>query len=275
MKRKGFLLAIAFVLLANVVVLAGVAYNRSGAPTSELQLTAREVYIAHSYYGLGRENSGVSLYLRWHRPEGPGQSVLNEQKLLTIGFHKPRAYVDRRGWRHSMVSRTREAYLVLEYGGTAWQRLLETRRTKLDEELKTVKSETRRQRLQTSFERFAKTASRLVLVDVGNAPGALRARYPDRRRYLIAKARITAYQIYRRNGSGAPQPALRGSVSRLLPGTISVPHTDTAAILALNSQRYSSHHGTPVPTVTLAYGQRYEPWIVGVGKAGGGQPATE
>jgi hypothetical protein len=275
MKRKGFLLAIAFVLLANVVVLAGVAYNRSGAPTSELQLTAREVYIAHSYYGLGRENSGVSLHLRWHRSDTPAQSVLDEQKLLAIGFDRPKAYIGRYDWRRSIVSQTRGAYVVLEYGGAAWQRLLEARRSKLDEDLRGVKSEAQRQRLQTSFERFAKTASRLVLVDAGNAPGALRARYPDRRRYLIAKARITAYQIYRRNGSGAPQPALRGSVSRLLPGTISVPHTDTAAILALNSQRYSSHHGTPVPTVTLAYGQRYEPWIVGVGKAGGDQPATE
>jgi hypothetical protein len=97
MKHKGFLLAIAFVLLANDAVLVGVAYNRSGASTSELQLTAREVHIAHSYYDFGRENSGVSLYLRWHRPEGPGQSVLNEQTLLTIGLHKHRAYTDRRG----------------------------------------------------------------------------------------------------------------------------------------------------------------------------------
>ena len=46
--RKLIIASVVLLLLTNVVVLAGVAYNRSGAPLISIELTERELPIMDS-----------------------------------------------------------------------------------------------------------------------------------------------------------------------------------------------------------------------------------
>ena len=64
MRRAGWLLSIGLVAATNLIVLAGVAYNRSGAPDAEVTLTEREVALPWRTSEIGEEDTGVSLRLR-------------------------------------------------------------------------------------------------------------------------------------------------------------------------------------------------------------------
>jgi hypothetical protein len=261
MKRYGFLLALAFVILGNIVILAMVAYNRSGTPTSRLQLSARELPLVRHY--AGGENSELRLRINWDRTATPAEQVLDRQKLEALGFDLS-APKERNRWRR------REAYVVFEYQGKAWQRLLQYKRKALAESLKEARTDAQRKRLQDRYERFVKHASRLVLVDAGLDPAALRARYPERGHYLITRARIRAYAYY---PAGKP-PVIRGHISALLPATVAVPRAERALLLkggAPIHTRHYTHYPTPPSdyTVTLAYGQRYEPWVEAIDKQSG------
>ena len=59
MKKYGLIAAIALIVLTNVVVLAGVAYNRSGEPDATVTLTERELNLAGSWRLEDREDSGA------------------------------------------------------------------------------------------------------------------------------------------------------------------------------------------------------------------------
>ena len=221
MKNKIYLLGIALVLAINLIVLSSVAYNRSGSPHARLTLTARELPIAW-HYGFGSENTGLSLRIRWSEGAGRARAILDRTKLESLGFDFYRA-VENTGLDHHKTLLPREAYAVLEYGGDAWKQLLRSRQEKLSADLAKAGSDAQRERLKQSYERFEKTASRLVLVDVGPDRAVLRTRYPDGSRYIVAKARVSAY-VYapgpRRNPSSH---RIIGAVSELLPDTVYVP----------------------------------------------------
>ena len=55
---SGFILLV----LINIIVLSGVAYNRSGDPAALIWLTERELKMSYRSY---EENSGLSLCLDW------------------------------------------------------------------------------------------------------------------------------------------------------------------------------------------------------------------
>lgn len=62
MKRFGLIAGLALILIANVYVLAGVAYNRSGDAAAALELTERELRIQR----MKKENTGLFLRLMWN-----------------------------------------------------------------------------------------------------------------------------------------------------------------------------------------------------------------
>jgi hypothetical protein len=89
------LLVLGFVVLVatNLIVLLGVASNRSGSPEALVELTERELRLP---YNVHEENSGLALRLVWriigekedHIEYGRwGSPVwLNAQKLMELGF---------------------------------------------------------------------------------------------------------------------------------------------------------------------------------------------
>jgi hypothetical protein len=278
MKHKRFLLGIGLVVAANLIVLGTVAYNRTGSPDARLTLTARELPVAW-HYGFGSENTGLSLRIRWSQEQGTVRAILDRKKLESLGFDFSRA-LQNTDMDHYKTLLPRKAYAVLEYEGPAWRRLLKSRQEKLTADLAKVGSDTQRERLKQSYERFAKTASRLVLVDVGPDCAALRTRYPDRNRYIVAKARVSAYAYVRGAGSNPPGYRIVGAVTELLPDTLYVPRKFHRVLResapALFRPRRAYRPGRiepPAYQVTLAYGRGDEPWIekVDVMKAGNDQ----
>jgi hypothetical protein len=119
------------ILLANTVALGGVAYNRSDEPESILRLTERELQRPYEWV-LNRENSGLSLRLRWRtlaEDTGPAPATyasfagaggspkwLNQAKLIALGFDaRPRLHND--GKMHADRVLPREVLLVPESNG--------------------------------------------------------------------------------------------------------------------------------------------------------------
>jgi len=258
----GLGLALGLILVANAVVLAGVYANRQGQPTSSISLTNREFYLRS--YGRG-DDSGVTVQLRWQTPKAPDTRLLGPAKLAELGFD---SQPDHDVWardRYKVIS-PREAYVVLEYDGPAWQQLLQHRRAGLDKSLEKARDDRARKRLKDNFDRFRQEASRLVLVDVGTNPDVLRQRYPDRARDLIARARIAAYRRSVRDPETKKRSwTLYGRVSSLLPSTITVPSAMGDLLMATRKTRYGSRRSMrDGVAVALDYGRRYEPWVASV-----------
>ena len=94
--RKSLLASVLLLLLTNIVVLAGIAYNRSGEPLLSLELTERELPLMYSASSK-EENSGTTLSLRWqildpdedweyqNRTYGT-PAWLDDKKLTELGF---------------------------------------------------------------------------------------------------------------------------------------------------------------------------------------------
>ncbi len=63
--NKLTVLIASFLVLVNVIVLAGISYNRSGEVITKLQLTERELSLPYRSHRQ-KENSGLALRLNWN-----------------------------------------------------------------------------------------------------------------------------------------------------------------------------------------------------------------
>lgn len=171
-----------------------------------------------------KEDTGVSLRFNWNRYGLPRQ----ESPWLD------RAKLESLGFDTAAALRDpkhqplpRPAFVVFEYNGPAWEEWAQARK-------------------QESSQFDPTDLSRLVPIDAGKSPEPLRQKYSDRQRYLIVRGVIRAFV---NTGKGSKQ--VDGSVSEILPQNIHVPPSLASAFSA------SSY------TVTLAYGHRFEPWVIG------------
>ena len=98
-RHKRILIAgAALVLGGNAFALIGVAYNRSGAPDAQVELSERELVSPPRYAIHERENSGLALQIAWRLDYGPqhtysghvrhrsGAPWLDRDKLKSLGF---------------------------------------------------------------------------------------------------------------------------------------------------------------------------------------------
>lgn len=121
----------------------------------------------------------------------------------------------------------------------------------------------------TPFEREPNLATRLFVVDASKSAEQLRARFPDRKHYLIVRAMVRAHleTIWDPvKASNVPREWL-GFVAEILPGEIHVPLPMASALPRLGPELITS----PRFTVTLCYGRHLEPWISAIKL----QPARE
>lgn len=223
--------ALAVVLGSNVVVLGGVAYNRSQA-VERLELTETEV----SYSVSGEDNSDLSLQLVWISEDYgvPFPRGLDADQLRAAGFALPPVPPPDKDVR---AQEPRPAYAVLELGGERLRRWSEAYRAKQPPN-------------------NSGPTTRLMLIDVGRDPSALRAKYGDTSRYLISRCIVRASLEY---SEPVRQRVWRGYVTELVPGDIHAPRELVRALRDIWASGGNAHY-----VVTLAYGRRYEPWIEGV-----------
>lgn len=263
--------AITLVAATNAVVLAGVAYNQSGEPESLVTMTERELPLAYTV----EENSGVELRLDWrqHRkwssyPGDPGSAWFNQKKLETLGYDCSRPISDPSARLEYEKALPRKAFAVLEYEGEAWRAwITEAEKEQARIAAQMARQEASRKELQEAdqeLDRLRRTNSRLIAVDVGLDPAALRRQYPDRGKYIIAPAEVRLIIVEdRKDEHGARQPThLRGVISSILVNYITVPTELRNALDFVRQDRPpSSGPHEPRYRVTVKYGRRHEPWI--------------
>ncbi len=268
------------ILLANAVALTGVYLNRSGEPESRLVLSQRELSVPWDWRG-DKENSGLALGIAWrvgaaasggeyyggYGFSGGTPEWLDEARMAALGF-------DTRDWSNDNGTRRRferslprDVLLVLELAGPSWQRALERARENAarHEAARLANADSkefiaRAKAAQEQLEREEALGSRLFAIDAGLDRAALRARYPDRSRFLILKAKVRPQLVtvdkVRRVG---------GYISGLGVSQINVPFEQRPALepALRNRSRTVKEPGIPFE-VTVAFGQRLEPWLESV-----------
>lgn len=232
MKYTIAVVAGSLVLVTDAIALLGAAYNRSGTPVAAIELTERELTLQRPF----RESTALFLRLDWiptrgSHPSGETTDWFNEAKLKEIGYDLRVPANDPSAPAYYRAIRSRQVFAVFEY-----------------------KQDLPPDNVLTSG---------LVAVDVGLRFDALRARYPDGRRYLIVPALVRAFH------DNGPKKSLRGVVVQLVIRDISVPpHVrDVLAPFAppapdLNRPlMVDDGIRSPRYAVTLKYGRNFEPWV--------------
>jgi hypothetical protein len=268
------LFAIGFVVLVatNIIVLSGVAANRSGNPESQVILTERELQLP---YRIHEENSGLTLRFAW-RTLGKDTGAVdwrspawfNREKLEELGFHIDTSFKARDNEIYAKMPIPKEVFLVLENDGEAYReavrRAEETVKEK--EELLNLKGDDKQRRdsLQMAkkhLQRERISESRLFVIDAGLEPKVLRARYADRTRFIIARGEVEARCVYEKQ-----EREVIGSIVNLSVETLHVPLKHRRMFDAILAHGVARHNAffPPRYTVEVAYGSRLEPWIVSV-----------
>jgi hypothetical protein len=281
---KILIAGLGIIIATNVIALAGVAYNRSGQPETQVELTERELAMPYRYRML-KENTGLGLRIKC-RLEGNSYygygncngmpKWFSREKLIDIGF-KLQPLKEQGDWRrHYAIEKElpRKAWIVLEYDGTEYQKAL----AKAEQELNAQQQLLDNNPDKEEFEKRVKAAkdkleseqlyfSRLFVIDAGPDKVKLRKNYPDNSRYLIMQA--TVRPGWSGNGKGK-EGEWKGRIASLLINTINVPleHRAVFELLKPDQDNRNQNQGMPRYTVRLAFGKRSEPWVVGVGELG-------
>jgi hypothetical protein len=288
MRRYGIITALALLAIVNVIVLAGVAYNRSGEPDAVITLTERELGLQYHYRNARKENSGVALSLSWHQYGHFNESYYDMPypwfdlaKLQAVGFDCSIPLASPEAEKHYWKTRSRKVFAVLENNGAAYEAYRKTIEKKLAELIakstNTAEKEKKGDRYERErLEKELKTGSRLFVVDVGVDPSILRQQYSDQAKYIITPAEVRLqYRKERSNDKTKKQePAkLYGEISKILINTVHV--TKEHGELLYNIRKSDDlapkkslaskvEDIRPRYKVVLHYGQRYEPWITDI-----------
>jgi hypothetical protein len=265
------------ILLANAVALTGVYFNRSGEPEARLTLSQRELGIPWDWR-VPRDNSGLVLGLNWRVPDGSAVDYsyggygyhggtpewLDEPRMKALGFDTAAVAETSEGRRRFERQLPREALLVLELAGPSWQQALERARTNAarHEAARLANADSKEfaekaKRAQEQLKNEETRNSRLFAIDVGADRSALRAKYPDRGRYLILKATLRP-----RLETQDKKTRVTGYVSELAAQRINVPHALRQTLEPeLRKPRRNGLDPDANFEATVAVGQRLEPWI--------------
>ena len=291
MKKYGLISAITLIVLTNVVVLAGVAYNRSGEPDATVALTERELHWQDNWRGMDREDSGLYLRLKWNMSgydnynwDYNQNDWLYEEKLKELGFDTSFPLDGSKASRYYNRQIKRQGYVVLEFDGDAYQDWLKKTRERIKESVQEVAEEKKPSEVKNlerkirQMEQSITTQSHLFAIDAGADPKMLRVQHPDKSKYIITPAVFDISLQYTSVNAGQPKPAtkkyLRGWVREILIPEIHVT-SDYRSFFTSDIKTRTNIYlpkGKPLSNlepryqVTLNYGKRYEPWIAGIKK---------
>lgn len=273
MKRFGLMAALALIVLVNVIVLAGVRYNRTGEADAVVTLTERELHLE----ARDKENSGVSLQLELqsvHNKWSEASPWFDRNKLVAVGFDCSLPIDAKDAPQYYKKQLSRRSYVVLEYEGQAWNDWQSVQDQQLRELAVRVAGGEERQELLDSrrkrFNREIATGSRLFAIDVGNDPAKLRTLYPDQQKFIITPAQVRLRLLTADETGKMRKPVLSGYVDEVLTATINVPRDRQGVLTSLKPeenyfyQDEDKHDVTPRYKIKLSYGRRYEPWVVAV-----------
>lgn len=238
MRGRGLIAGAAVVIASNAIALLDVEWNRA-SQGQIIELTDRELQQDYQY----EENSGIDLRLTATYPfyppkeEPPDTSWLDAPKLRELGFSAED--LDISGRRAEWP--VRAAYVAFEYDGPAWQAIADLQRSQPYPPAAYIEHE-----------------SRLAPVDAAASPEPLLAKYGRDGKHIVLRATVQPQRIPRRSDS-----IIQGQVVEILSSAIHVPVPEATVLRNLPA-------ATPTGTeqsryrVRLAYGARFEPWIVSI-----------
>ena len=270
--RRAAWIAAGVLLAANALAFAGIAWNRS-ATTAELTLTERELAGAYA----GPESTAVGLRLVWETEDS--RTLLNRESLARLGFDTGRDPGGEGAARWYERQLPRDAYVVLEYDGEAWQRGLAEKRRALEELERKAAGEVDPEaveRERKALASFRANHSRLFAVAVGRNPAELRRRFPDRGRYLVLRTVVAIGHGY---GEGGEERVI-GRFRGVRPDVLHVPHGQRSPVRStldgerqtggsrFAERRQRSQTG-PRYRVTVRNGRHHVPWVAEVAPAPG------
>lgn len=274
-RARALLVGVALIVVTNAVVLAGVAYNRSGEPQAVLRLTERELQL-RNWSWPSNENSSIDVHLSWRiTPPEPqdddsdgywygGLHWLQPAQLRELGFDISGNLEADKDSQRVARQPTRRVWLVLEYDGPAYQASLERAAKRVEREAALAQANPGDDEFQhrlvyerNELEREQRFASRLFIVDAALDEDALRARYPDRQRYLVVRGRLDL--------TIQGEPRQRRPVAQVADidvGAIRVPYTYRHIVEPFSGAQARHQEGEPRFAATVHFGRRFEPWIV-------------
>jgi len=271
---RSLIVGLLLIAATNAVALVGVAWNRTGDPEATLVLSERELNLPYNR-GVDRDNSGVSLSLQW-RVVSEAQAYgyyaaytplewLDKARLAALGFDVARIEDTPEGRRYMTRLEAREVLLVLELDGPAWQTMLARTREWARRELEHAALDARAgkadgtdaDQVRRTLEREERNASRLFAIDAGLDAAALRERYPDRTRYAIVRGRIKPTV-----DTSAGGKRVTGYIEGLEVSWVNVPRRFHPALAERDASFTPGR--TPRYAVTVAFGRRFEPWVLTV-----------
>jgi hypothetical protein len=272
--RRWYLLAgLVLLVVVNAVVMMSVYFNRQPPASSVLELSERELGVAFGRYGY-EANHAVSLWLsyRWPTQEGD-ETYITANKMLGLGFDISPELADCRLIRAEKRS-PRDAFLVLEVNGPAYQRELELTDKAYALAVKKSKERPRDQERKNALKAAEEAlkyerqqASRALVVDVGLDAEVLRDRYGDRKQHAIVAVQVQP-KIKEMSLQRADQEhgcVHYATASRAL-GRIHVPLELRDVFVRQTSLEHYGQYGRGASvkpfSVELALGKRYEPWLV-------------
>ncbi|MFT7823311.1 MAG: DUF4824 family protein [Sulfurimonas sp.] len=197
---------------------------------------------------------------------------LTAEKLETLGY--PIDKIKREENRSYGYHTTKECFIVLEYDGDAYQEALKRAEVHLEEKKQALEDTPENALLkrdytmaQNRLKNKKKFEPRLYAIDAGNDAVILRERYPDRSKYIIAKGIIDAFY-------NVKQKKIYGNFFSMSISNIHVP-LEFRKILEPIMERKQSNmkkdrtypmimQHAPRFKATIAYGKRFEPWIVSI-----------
>ena len=271
------LFAMGFVILivTNIVVLSGVASNRAGTPETRITITERELQLP---YRVHEENSGLTLRLVW-RALGQDEDYNNynnwrspvwfsAEKLEELGFNIDKYLSSKDDASFYKQPIPKEVFIVLENNGEPYKEAVKRAEIALEKEKDLFQFNSGDKRLRDNFERAEKrlkreriTASRLFAIDAGLDPQKLREKYHDRTRFIITKGLVKPRYNYNKK-----RKEVFGYITKLSVASIHVPlkHRKIFDAILVQDKSKRNEFRPPRYEVALAYGSRFEPWIVSV-----------
>lgn len=270
-----FIAGFVILIVTNIVVLSGVAVNRFGTPETQIILTERELRLPSRVHV---ENSGLDLRLNWRTlsknennngfNHGGSTAWFDAEKLAELGFNignDLRLQRDNFFYRQTIP---KEVYIVLESDGESYREAVKRAESALERERGLFNLDNEDKHLRENFERAEKrvkqeriVASRLFAIDAGLNPQTLREKYHDRTRFIITRGLVKPGY----NGN-KKEKKVYGYITKLSIENIHVSRKHRKLFDPILEQGKSEHHQFRAPRyeVKLAYGHRFEPWIVSV-----------
>lgn len=271
--RGLFAIGFGILITTNILVLSGVAANRSGTPQTQITITERELQLP---YRVHQENSGLALRLAWrvlsqdedhnNYSNWTSPGWFSAEKLEELGFNIDNYLSSKADGSFYKQPIPKEVFIVLENKGEPYREAVKRAEIALEKEKDLFNLKSGDQRLRDNFERAEKrlkreriTASRLFAIDAGLDPQKLREKYHDQARFIITKGLVKP-----RYNDNKEKKDVSGYITKLSVARIHVPlkHRKTFdAILAQDKSR-ENDFSPPRYEVELAFGSRFEPWIV-------------